>query len=71
VMRRPEARRAHDTKEHLRGMIRLKLVSNTEDMGEWIGLKWFRIRSVPTCEYFNESSGGRKTWNITYQQTDY
>jgi hypothetical protein len=42
-MRRPEARIARDTKEHVEGMIILKLVSYTEDMGEWIGLKWLRI----------------------------
>ena len=71
VMRRPEATRAHDTKEHLRGMIKLNVVSNTEDMGVWIGLKCLRIRYVPTCEYFNETSGSRKTWDIPYQQKDY
>jgi len=43
LTRRPEARIARDTKEHLKGTIILKLVSYTVDMEVWIGLKWLRI----------------------------
>ena len=47
VKQRPEERRAHDTKEHLEGMIILKLVSNTEDVGgvDWTKLAQDMIRS--------------------------